>query len=209
MYTVGWCLWWLRLATIHTPPNQLLPAESYTESDAGSSDGNFSRNLSPKSLGLKREKLTHLHFYFHDIVTAQKDQNKSTAKVGGAAAANGGNSSWLTFGNVVMMDNALTTTPDFTSKLVGRAEGIYASASQSETSLLMVLNFFFTQGKFNGSTLSVLGRNPILSSVREMPIVGGTGVFRFSRGYALARTYSFDPSSFNAVVGYDVYVLHY
>ncbi|KAJ4844180.1 hypothetical protein Tsubulata_041482, partial [Turnera subulata] len=55
----------------------------------------------------------------------------------------------------------------------------------------------------------VLGSDPILSSVREMPIVGGSGVFRFSRGYALARTYSFDLVSLNAIVGYDVFVLHY
>ncbi|KAJ4826857.1 hypothetical protein Tsubulata_049160 [Turnera subulata] len=186
----------------------LLPAlVTAAESDAGS-DGKFSRSLSPESLGLKREKLTHLHFYFHDIVTAQKDQNKSTAKVAGAATGNG-NSSLLTFGNVVVMDNALTATPDFTSKLVGRAQGIYASVSQSETSFLLVLNFVFTQGKLNGSTLSVLGSDPILSSVREMPIVGGSGVFRFSRGYALARTYSFDLVSLNAIVGYDVFVLHY
>ena len=73
-------------------------------------------------------------------------------------------------------------------EVVGRAQGIYALAAQSEAALLMVLNLVFTEGKYNGSTLSMLGRDAILFTVREMPIVGGSGFLRFARGYAQART---------------------
>ncbi|KAF5750552.1 MLO-like protein 6 isoform X2 [Tripterygium wilfordii] len=76
---------------------------------------------------------------------------------------------------MVMIDNPLTVGPDVKSKLVGMAQGIYASASQHETGLLMMLNFVFMEGKYNGSTLSMLGRNTVLSAVREMPILGGSG----------------------------------
>ncbi|KAK2647325.1 hypothetical protein Ddye_014814 [Dipteronia dyeriana] len=31
----------------------------------------FSKKISPSSLGLKKEKLTHLHFNFHDIITTK------------------------------------------------------------------------------------------------------------------------------------------
>ena len=67
--------------------------------------------------------------------------------------------------------------PVNTPKVVGRAQGIYALAAQSEAALLMVLNLVSTEGKYNGSTLSMLGRDAILFTVREMPIVGGSGVF--------------------------------
>ena len=69
--------------------------------------------------------------------------------------------------------------PENTPKVVGRAQGIYALAAQSEAALLMVLmlNLVFTEGKYNGNTLSMLGRDAILFTVREMPIVGGSGVF--------------------------------
>ena len=67
--------------------------------------------------------------------------------------------------------------PENTPKVVGRAQGIYALAAQSEAALLMVLNLVSTEGKYNGSTLSMLGRDAILFTVREMPIVGGSGVF--------------------------------
>lgn len=107
------------------------------------------------------------------------------------------------------MDDPLTFGPEPTSKLVGRAQGIYASASQSELGFLMVLNYVFLEGKYNGSTLSILGHNAALSEVREMPIVGGSGVFRFARGYAQAKTSTFDFKTGDAVVEYNVYVFHY
>ncbi|CAN1133719.1 Dirigent protein 19 [Linum perenne] len=146
-----------------------------------------------------REKLTHLKFYFHDI-------NPTAVPV---ARAEMTNTSRSAFGLVVMMDDPLTVGPNLTSKLVGRAQGIYASASQSELSFLMVLNFAFKEGKYNGSNLSVLGRNNPFSGVREMPVVGGSGAFRFARGYAQARTHWIDLKSGDAVVEYNVYVFHY
>ncbi|KAI3683653.1 hypothetical protein L1987_84165 [Smallanthus sonchifolius] len=101
----------------------------------------------------------------------------------------------------MMMDDPLTVGPEPGSKLVGRAQGMYASADLKELGLLMVLNYYFTEGKYNGSTLSILGRNSAFTPVREMPVVGGTGIFRFARGYAQAKTHSVDFKRGNAVCG--------
>jgi len=163
----------------------------------------FYRNLSRKSLGLKKEKLSHLHFFFHDIVSGP---NPTAVRV---AEAQSTNSSSTLFGFIAMIDDPLTVGPEPGSKLVGKAQGIYGSAAQQETALLMVMNLEFTEGKFNGSTLSLLGRNAVFSAVREMPIVGGSGLFRFARGYAQAKTHTFDPKTGDAVVEYNVYVFHY
>jgi hypothetical protein len=163
----------------------------------------FSGHLSPKKLGLKREKLSHLHFYFHDIVGGR---NPTAVPVVRAAITK---KSFSSFGLVTMMDDPLTVKPEIGSKLVGRAQGIYASASQSELSFLMALNFVFTEGKYNGSTLSILGRNSVLSGIREMPVVGGSGLFRFARGYAQAKTHDLDFKTGDAIVEYNVYVFHY
>ncbi|QHO44622.1 hypothetical protein S83_018944 [Arachis hypogaea] len=65
------------------------------------------------------------------------------------------------------------------------------------------------EGKYNGSTVSLLGRNAVFSGVREMSIVGGSGVFRFARGYAQAKTVWLNTTSGDAIVEYNVYVLHY
>ena len=71
----------------------------------------------------------------------------------------------------------------------------------------MTLTYGFISGPYNGSSFSVVGRNPVMNEVREMPIVGGTGIFRLARGYCFARTYSM--YQMDAVIGYNVTILHY
>ncbi|XP_027364292.1 dirigent protein 22-like [Abrus precatorius] len=162
----------------------------------------FVRTISPTTLGLdSQEKLTHLHFFFHDVV---RGRNQTAVRVAAAPATD---KSPTQFGAVVMMDDPLTESAEPGSKVVGRAQGMYASASQTELGFLMVMNLAFTEGKFNGSSLTVLGRNTVISAVREMPVVGGSGIFRFARGYAQAKTRSIDVSE--AIVEYNVYVFHY
>ncbi|XP_073051421.1 dirigent protein 22-like [Primulina eburnea] len=170
---------------------------------AGKSQEYFARKVSRQEMGLGRQKLSHLHFYFHDIVSGR---NPTAVRVAEAAVTN---SSVTSFGAVVMMDDPLTVGPEMSSKIVGRAQGIYASADLNNLGFLMVLNYAFTEGKFNGSTLSILGRNAVFSGVREMPVVGGSGVFRFARGYAQARTHTLDLKTGDAVVEYNVYTFHY
>lgn len=153
--------------------------------------------------GDRKEKLSHLRFYFHDIVSGR---NPTAILVARAPTTN---FSATGFGAVVMIDDPLTEGPDLKSKLLGRAQGIYASASQNDIDLLMTLNFVFVTGKYNGSTLSVLGRNAALLAVREMPVVGGSGLFRWARGYVQARTHWFDMKTGDATVEYNVYVMHY
>ncbi|KAL0757164.1 hypothetical protein Bca101_094832 [Brassica carinata] len=50
----------------------------------------------------------------------------------------------------------------------------------------------------------MIGKNSAMNPVREMPIVGGTGMFRMARGYAIAQTHWFDPKTGDAIVGYNV-----
>lgn len=107
-----------------------------------------------------------------------------------------------------MADDPLTETPDPKSKLLGRAQGLYGSAGQSQLGLIMAFNFGFLEGKYNGSSISVMGLNSAMHPVREMAIVGGTGVFRLARGYALAKTHWFDFATGDAIVGYNVTIVH-
>ncbi|KAK4413067.1 Dirigent protein 21 [Sesamum alatum] len=163
----------------------------------------FSRKLSKKEMGLKVEKLSHLHFYFHDISSGS---NPTSVHVAQAATTN---SSATNFGSVTVVDSRLTLGPEISSKTVGRAQGIYVFADKEEMALSLVYNFAFNEGMFQGSVLSVLGRNPFLSGVRELPIVGGSGVFRFARGYAKLKTVETNMLTGDAVVEYNAYVFHY
>nr|ABE73781.1 dirigent-related protein [Tamarix androssowii] len=137
----------------------------------------------------------------HDIVSGK---DATAVKV---AQASGTDKSPTAFGSVTMADDKLTEGPEPSSKIIGRAQGLYASACQEELGLLMAMSYSFTDGIYNGSSLSILGRNTVMHPVRELPVVGGTGVFRMARGFALAKTNWFSMSG-DAIVGYNVTVIH-
>ena len=107
------------------------------------------------------------------------------------------------------MDDPLTEGPEPTSKLVGRGQGLYASAGLDELGLLMAWNVVFKTGDYNGSSLTVLGRNPSTQPLREMSIVGGTGIFRLARGVVTFKTYFFNSSAGVAVLEVDAVAFHF
>ncbi|XP_020094188.1 uncharacterized protein LOC109714125 isoform X5 [Ananas comosus] len=119
---------------------------------------------------------THLHFYFHEIVSGP---NKTSFIVAGP------NLTSHEFGDIVVFDNALRVGPDPNSKLIGRAQGMSVLASLSDQSVLTPINFVFTEGEYKGSTLTLFGRVPA-SGTAERTVVGGTGQFRLARGYAIS-----------------------
>lgn len=165
-------------------------------------NGTFVRKLNPNQLGLGREKLSHFRFYWHDIVSGRNPSSVMIVQPPSTTSAS-------SFGMVAMIDDPITDGPELSSKLIGKAQGFYASAAQQEVGLIMAMNFAFVQGKYNGSTITVLGRNTVFSKVREMPVIGGSGLFRFARGYVQLRTHKFTPMTGDAIVEYNAYVLHY
>ncbi|XP_034681866.1 dirigent protein 19-like [Vitis riparia] len=148
-----------------------------------------------------KQKMTRFHFYYHDI------QNVSSMKVAQASITD---KSPTFFGLTNMMDDPLTEGPELTSKQVGRAQGLYGLSGLNEFSLLIIMNLAFTSGEYNRSTLTILGRYESAQlTIQEMPIVGGSGVFRLAHGIASGRTYSRNATSGNAVVEFNIVAIHY
>ncbi|PON65172.1 Disease resistance response protein [Parasponia andersonii] len=168
----------------------------------GSAEDGFVRAMDRKLSGLRKEKFSHFRFYWHDIYSGKNPTALAIVQPPANSSKNG-------FGFVSMIDDPLTEGPELSSKLLGKAQGFYGLASQDEAALLMAMNFYFVQGKYNGSTITILGRNQVFHKVREMPVISGSGLFRFARGYVHASTHKYDPSNGDAVVEYNVYVLHY
>ncbi|MED6123816.1 hypothetical protein PIB30_053028 [Stylosanthes scabra] len=167
----------------------------------------YHEDISPSSLGFLEEKLTHIRFFFHDVVTGP-----NATIIIALSPLMGKSKAPLPFGSLVMLEDPLTEGPEPDSKLIGKAQGFYTMVTQREDidlELVMGMTITFTSGKFNGSTLSLFGRNYIFDPVREMPIVGGTGTFRFARGFVRAKTYTVDYYKGDAIVEYNVYVFYY
>ncbi|KAF5947167.1 hypothetical protein HYC85_013124 [Camellia sinensis] len=153
---------------------------------------------------LLKQKLTKLHFYFHDIESGNNITSIQVARV-----PNNNSTSAAAFGGINVFDNAIIVGPNITSKQLDRAQGLFVASSLGPQSLLIAMNPFFTEGEFNGSTLAIVGRDPILDQYREISVVGGSGEFRLARGIATAKTFSFDTAANNTVVEYHVVVIHY
>ncbi|CAO2141072.1 unnamed protein product [Urochloa humidicola] len=144
---------------------------------------------------------TTFKLYFHDIVGGT---SPTAIRIAQAASSN---SSSTFFGAVVAIDDPLTTgSTRAAGTEIGRAQGTYTFADQKTFGLLMVMNFVFTAGEHNGSSLSIMGRNEVLDDVREMAIVGGSGKFRMAKGYVQAHTIDSGATSGETVVQYTVNV---
>ncbi|KAL2542412.1 Dirigent protein 2 [Abeliophyllum distichum] len=156
-----------------------------------------------QSLCPGKEKVTKLHFYLQDVVGGP---NRTAYDVAKSEITDSLPSK---FGKVWLFDNLVTAGPEPESKKVGRVQGIVGLSDLHEMAFVMLVNLVFTEGKFNGSTLSILGRNPWNDKVREVPVVGGTGVFRMARGYVITTTYSVDDPYTHGVIEYTVFVSHF
>ncbi|KQK21208.1 dirigent protein 1 [Brachypodium distachyon] len=145
---------------------------------------------------------THLHFFLHDMVSGSNPTAVQIIK--GPASTSASAFPGIAFGDTTVVDDALTETSSPSSAAVGRAQGYYMMSSQSGPVLMMCVNLLFTTGAYNGSTLAVLGRDDILETTRELPVVGGTGKFRMASGYVLWKTSN--SSGPDATIELDVYV---
>ncbi|PKI78537.1 dirigent protein 22-like [Punica granatum] len=163
----------------------------------------YAEILLPEELGLKTRKLTHLHFYLHENITGP------FPNVIRVAQAETTDKSPFSFGAVNVVDDPILVGPDRSSKQIGRAQAVMAFASQNDFAVLMAINLAFTEGKYNGSTVTILGRNMVFTELRELPVVGGSGVFRFATGYVKTSTHFMDLKAGIVVLEYDVYVFHF
>ncbi|CAA7028325.1 unnamed protein product [Microthlaspi erraticum] len=154
----------------------------------------------------KQQVVTNLHFFFHDTLTSP---NASAVLIAKPTLTGDDSSSPSPFGSLLATDDPLTLGPDPNSELIGNARGMYVSSGKHVPTLTMYVDFGFTSGKFNGSSITVFSRNPIMDKERELAVVGGRGRFRMATGVALLNTYSVNLTNGDAIVEYNVTVYHY
>ncbi|XP_073158136.1 dirigent protein 23-like isoform X2 [Henckelia pumila] len=148
-----------------------------------------------------KEKTAKFHIYVQDALGGANptvwEVARSTQTVNSPTA----------FGDV-RVDDLVTAEPDPGSEKLGRTQGIITYSDMTEPALTMNLTFYFTGGEYMGNSITIGGRNPVNNKDREMPIVGGTGMFRMARGYVISNTYSFDAVTNYGVLEYTFFVAY-
>ncbi|KAJ0969027.1 hypothetical protein J5N97_021904 [Dioscorea zingiberensis] len=133
---------------------------------------NFVSQCHAEYHSIGKEKVTNLHFFYQETL---KGDHPSAIVVATAKdnIVNNSSNQLSPFGTVLVIDDPLTEGPDPNSKVVGRAQGLAVSAGQEKLLFVFAMDFGFTSGEFNGSSLSVLSRNTVLETERELAVVGG------------------------------------
>ncbi|OAY65490.1 Dirigent protein 21 [Ananas comosus] len=161
------------------PPPPPLPSYLSTITAANAElTTRFSERPHKKKL---KEKLSHLHFYFHDIV-----RGKNITAVPVTAPSRSAGSPASAFGVITIMDDALTMGPEPTSAPVGRAQGC-TRARRSRIWIPAGHEPGVHGGHVRRQRPHRARSQCPLHAVREIAVVGGSGLFRFARGYAVAR----------------------
>jgi len=114
------------------------------------------------------------------------------------------------FGTVVVISDVLTKRPQFiqsdadadSDNIVGRSQGTYVNTNPvTGLDFFVALSIVFQNMEYNGSTLEIHGTDKFTQPQREFAVVGGTGKFRFARGY-MTKTVStsgeYSVAKFNA-----------
>nr|KJB13006.1 hypothetical protein B456_002G050800 [Gossypium raimondii] len=131
--------------------------------------------------GPRMEKITRLHFFFHDI---RSGENATAIPIASP--------------------NTTQDTPTYGLYLD-------LSRERTQFTAIFYADFAFTTGRFNGSSFSLFSRfsaedDP--STIREMAIVGGRGAFRMATGFALLRPV-WSNTIGDAIVEFNVTLYHY
>lgn len=139
-------------------------------------------------------------FYLHDNLSGS---NVTAVPVAGL---NGSSSNVGKFGTLVTISDVITRRPEISESdsdnIIGRAQGMYVDTNPvSGLDFLMVFTLIFEDKMYRGSTLEFQGTDRFAQPRREFAVVGGTGKFRFARGYAVANTESL--SGVNAIIKFN------
>ncbi|KAJ1275577.1 hypothetical protein BS78_05G146300 [Paspalum vaginatum] len=163
---------------------------------------------------------THLHFFMHDdytgprptamrVVSGRSLLPTASGDGSNATAAGGSILSLLSsprqFGDVVVLNNALTEGPREDSAHIGTAQGFAVRVSEGGIVSHLTMHMVLEAGEHQGSSVTANGRIDMDAKVRESVVIGGTGKFRFARGYMLTRNYDYDLAR-GGIVEIDVYL---
>lgn len=146
--------------------------------------------------------VTQIQFYMQVV---DEGRNETSYRIANASITN---QSPTGFGFLNMMDNLITETPNPKSKLIGRAQGLIGGADLNEIGVYNHFNVFFISGIYNGSTLNIAGRDPVISDYRELSVIGGTKFFRLATGIVTLRGLSLDIATMDGVIEINITVIH-
>lgn len=107
---------------------------------------------------------------------------------------------FFSFGTVYCTDDPITEGLEESSAQIGRAQGIFVISSLDGSIAHVLLSLVGTNEEYSGSTIEIQGPSRQLEKAREVAVVGGTGKFRYARGYVTFETVILDLANSYSVI---------
>ncbi|CAK9157991.1 unnamed protein product [Ilex paraguariensis] len=148
-------------------------------------------------------KETNMTLYFQDVSAGP---NATAVPITGIP---GHLWTFASFGTVYCTDDPMTESIEQSSAQVARGQGIYVTSALDGSTTHVLISIVFTNAKFNGSTLEIQGASQQFEKMREVAVVGGTGKFRYAKGFATLMTVYLDTTIAYAVIQCNITVQHY
>ncbi|CAK9157990.1 unnamed protein product [Ilex paraguariensis] len=113
------------------------------------------------------------------------------------------------FGTVFGIDSPITQGLEGSSEQIARGQGVHVTSALDGSATYVSISIVFMNEEFSSSTLEIQGANYLYVNVRELAVVGGTGQFRYARGFATFETAFLDMKAAYAVIRCNITVEHY
>ena len=93
----------------------------------------------------------------------------------------------LGFGTITVIDDILTSSPEFGTQPLGQAQGVYVASSADGSTQMMAFTAMMEGGEY-GDSLNFFGVYKIGSTMSRLSVTGGTGNFKNACGFAEVRS---------------------
>lgn len=143
-----------------------------------------------RSSRLPLKPCRNLVLYFHDIIYNGSNAHNATSALVGAPY--GANLTFLAgkdnhFGDLAAFNDPITLDNNLHSPPVGRAQGLYLYDNKNTLTAWLGFTFVLNSAHYKG-TITFAGADPILTTYRDVSVVGGTGDFLMAKGIATIST---------------------
>ncbi|CAK9157987.1 unnamed protein product [Ilex paraguariensis] len=146
---------------------------------------------------------TNLTIYFQDRFAGP---NATTVPITGIP---GHLWTYGSFGTVFCIDSPITEGLEGSSEQLARGHGVHVTSALDGSITYVSISIVFITKESNGSTIQIQGATNQYVKVRELAVVGGTGQFRYARGFATFETAYLDMESAYAVIQCNITMFHF
>ncbi|GMJ06639.1 hypothetical protein like AT3G24020 [Hibiscus trionum] len=92
----------------------------------------------------------------------------------------------LSFGTITVIDDIITASPELSSQVIGKAQGVYVASSADGTTQMMAFTAMIEGGEYNDN-LNFYGVYKVGSTLSHVSVTSGTGRFKNACGIAEVR----------------------